>query len=77
MFNNLPKQNGETWFKGSDNKRNFFEALPEEFTRQQAIKLAQQFLISARSADDLLSRMLGKHFTKLKTGYYKRIQPQR
>ncbi len=72
MFNNLPKQSEETHFKGSDNKRKFFAALPEEFTRQQAVTLATQFNISARSADDLLRNSLNKYLSQPKTGHYKK-----
>lgn len=73
MFNNLPKQTEESHFKGSDNKRKFFAALPKEFTRQQAISLAPQFHISTRSADDLLKSMLGIKLSQPKIGHYKKI----
>ncbi len=70
MFNNLPKQTEETHFRGSDNKRKFLAALPQEFSRQQAVALGSQFHMSPRSVDGLLSSLLGKHLTQPKTGHY-------
>ena len=72
MFNNLPKQSEETHFKGSDNKRKFFAALPDEFTRQQAVTLGAQYQMSPRSVDGLLSSLIGKHLSQPKTGHYKK-----
>jgi hypothetical protein len=53
MFNNLPKQAETIHFKGGDNKRRFFEALPAEFTRQQATELGTQFKLAPRTVDDI------------------------
>ncbi len=72
MFTNLPKQSEQTHFLGSDNKRKFFAALPNEFARQQAVTLGAQFKMSARSVDGLLSRLVGSHLEQPKTGYYRK-----
>lgn len=73
MFNNLPKQSEATQFKTGDSKRKFFEALPEEFTRQQAVEIGKQFQLSPRTVDDILHNATGKALEKLKAGHYHKI----
>lgn len=73
MFNNLPKQSEATQFKTGDSKRKFFEALPEEFTRQQAVEIGKQFQLSSRTVDDILHNATGKALEKLKAGHYRKI----
>lgn len=73
MFNNLPKQSEATQFKTGDSKRKFFEALPEEFTRQQAVEISKQFQLSPRTVDDILHNATGKALEKLKAGHYRKI----
>jgi hypothetical protein len=41
MFNNLPIQSEATQLKTGDSKRKFFDALPEEYTSQQAIEIGK------------------------------------
>ena len=73
MFNNLPKQSEATQFKTGDSKRKFFEALPAEFTRQQAVEIGKQFQLSPRTVDDILHNATGKALEKLKAGHYRKI----
>lgn len=73
MFNNLPKQSETTQFKTGDSKRKFFEALPPEFTRQQAVEIGKQFQLSPRTVDDILHNATGKALEKLKAGHYRKI----
>lgn len=73
MFNNLPRQSESTHFKTGGNKRKFFEALPQEFTRQQAVELGKTFDMAARTIDDLLRNGLGKLLEKPKPGLYRKI----
>lgn len=73
MFNNLTKQSEATQFKTGDSKRKFFEALPEEFTRQQAVEIGKQFQLSPRTVDDILHNATGKALEKLKAGHYRKI----
>ncbi|MBL0316798.1 MAG: DUF3987 domain-containing protein [Flavobacteriales bacterium] len=73
MFNNLPKQSEATQFKTGDSKRKFFDALPAEFTRQQAVETGKQFQLSARTVDDILHNATGKALEKLKAGLYRKI----
>jgi Protein of unknown function (DUF3987)/VirE N-terminal domain len=70
MFNNLPKQTDATQFKTGDSKRKFFDALPQEFTRQQAVETGKQFQLAARTVDDILRNGTGKALEKLKAGHY-------
>lgn len=72
LFNKLPSHRENDFLKG-ENKRGFFNALPTEFTRQQAILIASKFNISPRTADELLKRLLGKKLNQPKNGNYKKI----
>ena len=72
MFNNLPKQSETTQFKTGDGKRKFFECLPQEFTRQQAVEAGKLFTLSARTVDELLHNATGKALEKLKAGLYRK-----
>ncbi|MCB9054381.1 MAG: DUF3987 domain-containing protein [Chitinophagales bacterium] len=72
MFNNLPKQGETTQFKTGDGKRRFFDSLPLEFTRQQAVEAGKLFTLSARTVDDLLHNATGKALEKLKAGLYRK-----
>jgi len=73
MFNNLPKQSEATQFKTGDSKRKFFDALPQEFTRQQAVETGKLFTLAARTVDDILHNTTGKALEKLKAGHYRKI----
>ncbi|WP_416440039.1 hypothetical protein [Phnomibacter sp. MR] len=73
MFNNLPKQAETIHFKGGDHMRRFFEALPAEFTRQQATELGAQFKLAPRTVDDLLKNAVGSGLEKIKAGHYRKI----
>ena len=73
MFNNLPKQGDNMTFVGGDNKRKFFEALPKEFTRKEAVSIGSSYKLSPRSVDEVLKMALGNSLTKQKTGLYQKI----
>jgi hypothetical protein len=73
MFNNLPKQDVSKEFKGGDNKRKFFEALPIEFLRQEAVALGLTFQLSTRTVDEILRNALGTQLSKIKAGTYRKI----
>jgi hypothetical protein len=74
MFENLPKQGEQGPFKSGENKKLFFEALPIEFQRKEAIETALIFNIKERTADNFLKACLGKYLIKSDTGLYKKIQ---
>jgi hypothetical protein len=73
MFNNLPKQGETTQFKTGNGKRKFFESLPQEFTRQQAVEAGKLFTLSARTVDEMLHNATGRVLEKLKAGHYCKI----
>jgi hypothetical protein len=73
MFNNLPKQNEAMQFRGGDCKRDFFDALPQEFTRKQATELGSKFKLYTRTVDEILKFSTGKSLTKIKAGLYQKI----
>jgi len=60
MFHNLPKQNENAVFRSGDNKRKFFDALPHDFKRAEAIELGNKYNLSTRSVDNLLKELTGK-----------------
>jgi hypothetical protein len=54
-------------------KGRFLERLPDEFTRQEAVEIAQSLNIQERTADKYLKSFLGKHLEKsLNYGKYKK-----
>lgn len=73
MFNNLPKQNDSMRFIAGDNKRKFFNSLPTEFTRKEAVKRSKEFELSIRTVDDILKLGTGASLTKVKMGHYRKI----
>lgn len=72
MFNNLPKQGEQGPFKAGENKKLFYDALPNEFQRKEAIEIAVNFNIKERTADNFLKTCLGKYLIKSDTGLYKK-----
>ena len=70
MFHNLPKQGDSAVFKSGDNKRKFFEALPHDFKRAEAIELGKKFSIPTRSVDALLKELNGRYLTQPHFGCY-------
>jgi hypothetical protein len=73
MFNNLPRQQETNSFQGGDQKRKFFESLPKDFTRAEAVKLGAGFSLSPRSVDEILRNAVPNLLTKLKAGHYEKI----
>ena len=73
LFSNLPKQSDAIQFKASKNKSNFYEALPDNFTRQDAVRIGSKFNMSIRSVDGFLNSANEKYLEKIKTGYYRKL----
>ncbi|MEI6122712.1 MAG: DUF3987 domain-containing protein [Bacteroidota bacterium] len=73
MFHNLPKQNENSVFRSGDNKRKFFDALPNDFKRAEAIEIGKTFNLSTRSIDSLLKELAGKFLTQPQYGSYTKI----
>lgn len=73
MFTNLPKQGEQGPFKSGENKKKFFDALPNKFQRKEAIEIGKKFDIGERSVGNFLKSCLGKYLTQPKTGFYEKI----
>lgn len=73
MFNNLPRQQNSITFQGGGNKRQFFEALPQTFTRAEAVKLGSGFSLAARTVDEILRNALPALLNKPKAGFYQKL----
>lgn len=75
MFSNLPNQREVTPYLDGDNKRKFFNNLPLEFQRKDAVKVGgEKFNLSARSVDEILKLALNNKLEKLKAGLYRKIK---
>ncbi|WP_157209284.1 DUF3987 domain-containing protein [Mariniflexile maritimum] len=72
MFENLPKQGEQSVFKSGQNKKLFFEALPNNFQRKEAIEIAKSFNISERSVGTFLKSCLGKFLDQPEYGFYRK-----
>lgn len=70
MFHNLPKQNENAVFRSGDNKRKFFDALPHDFKRAEAIEFGNKYNLSTRSVDNLLKELTGKYLSQPQYGCY-------
>ena len=70
MFHNLPKQNENSVFRSGDNKRKFFDSLPNNFKRAEAIQLGKKFNLSDRTVDSLLKGLTGKYLSQPQYGCY-------
>lgn len=73
MFTNLPKQGEQGPFKSGENKKKFFDALPDKFQRKEAVEIGKRFDIGERSVGNFLKSCLGKFLTQPKTGFYEKI----
>lgn len=73
MYNNLPKQEEKATFQGSDNKRKFFDTLPEKFKRSEAVELGAKFRMAARTIDNLLKKLQPEFIQSEEYGYYKKV----
>ena len=70
MFNNLPKQGEQGPFKGGENKKQFFDALPKRFTRKEAIELSNSYNLKERTVDNLLKTCTGVYLSQPEYGVY-------
>lgn len=73
MFNNLSDQSESVIYKMSNNKKYFFDNLPLQFQRKEAIDIGVKFGLSERSVDEFLKSSLSKLLSKPKTGFYEKI----
>lgn len=73
MYNNLPKEDESVIFSESHNKKAFFNALPDKFTRSEAIKIAEKYNMCDRTVDGFLKKLISIHLSKPSTGKYEKI----
>jgi hypothetical protein len=73
MFTNLPKQGEQGPFKSGQNKKKFFEALPDKFQRKEAVEIGKKFDIGERSVGNFLKSCLGKFLEQPDYGNYRKI----
>lgn len=74
MFNNLPKQEESGPFKGANNKKKFFEALPQKFKREEAIQIGSKHNLKSRTTDNLLKDLCEKGLLdRPEYGHYQRV----
>lgn len=73
MFNNLASQSEPITYKMGNNKKAFYEALPQSFQRKEAIELGAKYSLSERSVDDFLKNSVPELLSKIKTGCYEKV----
>lgn len=73
MFTNLPKQGEQGPFKSGENKKKFFDALPDKFQRKEAVEIGQKYDIGERSVGNFLKSCLGKYLEQPDYGNYRKI----
>jgi hypothetical protein len=73
MYTNLPKQGKQDVFKSGENKKQFFDSLPNEFQRKEAIELAEKYNMKERTTDAFLKTCLGKYLSLKAPGKYEKI----
>lgn len=71
VFKNLPKQGEHIDFKPSSPKSYFYNQLPNEFERKQAIEIGAKIEIKERTVDNHLAKLeKAGYLSKPKAGYY-------
>ncbi len=73
MYHNLPKKEETGVFKGRSNKKKFFEALPKNFKRDEAVQLGKQYKLKSRSVDELLKNLINTLLTQPSFGHYQKV----
>lgn len=73
MFNNLPKQEKSTLFKRCNNKQTFYDELPTQFKRANAVELGKKHGMGQRTVDKLLKKLLGEYLRQESYGTYTKI----
>jgi len=73
MYNNLPQKEERGPFKGGNNKKLFYDALPQSFQRKEAITLGIAYGMKERSIDNLLKSLIDKYLTQPVYGRYEKV----
>jgi hypothetical protein len=73
MYNNLPKKEEGGAFKKDDIKQRFYEALPQKFKREEAIKLGEKFSLKPRTIDGMLKKLQPQYLISAEYGTYQKV----
>ena len=74
MFNNLPREEEMNFFKHGINKQKFYQSLPHEFKRADAIEIGKSHNLSERTVDSILKSLLGKFLSQPSYGSCSKTQ---
>lgn len=75
LYTNLPGADKEFKITKSTKKQTFFNALPEEFKRKEAVEIGEKFKIPTRTVDNLIGKIwLGSEIVKVDTGVYRKCK---
>lgn len=74
MYDNLPRQSISGISKGGSDKKRFYDGLPNEFKRMEAVLLGRKLNMSVRKIDGLLEKWKGVQLEYLAHGHYKKYK---
>jgi hypothetical protein len=74
MFTNLPNQSAQHSVQNPPKKQKFYDALPLNFQRKEAVEIGANYGIKTRSVDYCLEKWEGKLIQKLDVGVYLKIK---
>ena len=73
MFEHLPKQKRKPFQKSKNHKQDFFDSLPEQFNRQDAIQMGVQYNLSRATVDRLLKKYKNGFVQQTGHGVYSKM----
>lgn len=73
MFEHLPKQKRQPFQKAKNHKQDFFDSLPEQFNRQDAIQMGVQYNLSRATVDRLLKKYKNGFVQQTGHGIYSKM----
>jgi hypothetical protein len=68
------KINNLSQSKKGENKKKFFDALPNSFKRKETVEIGQNFDIGERSVGNFLKLCVGKYLQQSEYGAYTKIK---
>ena len=74
IFSNLPGQDATYSVKNPPKKQKFLEALPDRFTRKEAVEIGKKAGFATRTVDYCLQKWEGVHIRKEDTGQYSKFK---
>ena len=73
MFEHLPKQKRKPFQKVKNPKQQFFDQLPKEFSRQDAVEIGKRFHLSRATVDRLLKKYKQGYIKQLEYGVFSKV----